>query len=133
MLSVFPELFTYSLIAPLILRLAIGCYFLFGGIRKLRENKDNWNNLWSNSSLGSLALGPILAKIQIVIGIFLLAGLYTQIAAILAIVFAGAECWKRHRGTAPSLHESWPTIFVIAISLALLFLGAGFLAFDLPL
>lgn len=133
MLSIFPELFTYSLFAPLILRLALSCYLILSGVRNIKENRDSWNSLWYSIKIGNVTLGPVLAKFQIVVGIFLFVGLYTQIAAILAIVLAVTECWKRHKWNGPKLHESWPTIFVITISVSLLFLGAGFLAFDLPL
>lgn len=133
MLSTFPELFTYGLIAPFMLRVALGTFFVLQGIRRRKQDIISWNNLWNGVKIGSLQVGPILAKIQIVLGIFLFVGLYTQISAILAIVFIAVEWFKRHKVSRLSFAEMWTPIFVLVIAGSLLFLGAGLLAFDLPL
>lgn len=133
MLSVFPELFTYALVAPFILRITLGGYFLLLGLRRHKEDAFTWNSLWNNKSIGSLPIAPALAKAQIIIGLFLIVGLYTQIATLVALVFIWLEWFKRYRTAKPNFQELWSTIFVTAISLSLLFIGAGFLAFDLPL
>ena len=134
MLSTFPELFTYALVAPFVLRIVLGGYFILQGARR-RKADDGlaWDALWVNVKIGSLPVAPILAKIQIVIGVLLFIGLYTQIATILAIIFVGLEWRKRTKSSRLSFQELWMTIMVAAIAVSLLFLGAGFLAFDLPL
>jgi uncharacterized membrane protein YphA (DoxX/SURF4 family) len=133
MLSTFPELFTYGLIAPFVLRVALGIFFVLQGIRRRKQDIISWNNLWNGVKIGSLQVGPILAKIQIVLGIFLFVGLYTQISAILAVIFMAVEWFKRHKVSSLSFAEIWMSVFIITIAASLLFLGAGLLAFDLPL
>jgi uncharacterized membrane protein YphA (DoxX/SURF4 family) len=133
MLSLFPSLFTYGLFAPLIIRLAIGIYFTFIGFRHYREEAASWATLWNNRKIGQIALSSLLAKLQIVIGIMLTIGLYTQAVAIAAIVFVWVEWAVKSRASRPSTAELWTNIFISAMCVSLLFLGAGFLAFDLPL
>ncbi len=136
MLSTFPELFTYALLAPFILRIVLGGFFIFQGIRRHKQDSQEstaWANFWGNKKIGSLSIAPILTKVQIVLGIFLFVGLYTQISAILAIVFVLVEAYKRNSNARLSFQEVWMLIFTIAMAKSLLFLGAGLLAFDLPL
>ena len=133
MLSVFPELFTYWLIAPFILRIVLGAYFLYTGIRHHNIDSETWNMVWNNKKIGSQAVGSILAKVQIGLGVLFVIGLWTQIIAIIAITLNKIEWYKRHKFTWNTSPDIWPKIFISAICLALLFLGAGFFAVDLPL
>lgn len=133
MLSTFPELFTYGLIAPFILRIAVGAFFVLMGLRRRKQNAAEWDTLWGGKKVGSLLLSPILAKIQIVIGIFIFVGLYTQISAILSIIFLAVEWYKRRKAGHLYFSEMWNYVFMMVIAVSLLFLGAGLLAFDLPL
>lgn len=133
MLSIFPGLFTYAIVAPFILRVALGGFFIWQGVRRRKEEMASWDNLWSGKKIGSLPLSPILAKIQIVIGVFLLFGLYTQIATLLAIIFIWLEFKKKAEVFKPTFQEMWAAVFMTVIAVSLLFLGAGIFAFDLPL
>lgn len=105
MLSVWPNLFDFWMGAPLLLRLALGGSFI-------ALHYPEWRN--ARSILGLLA------------GIFILLGLFTQPAALISALLLIESIWnKRHRRT---------TLFpLLAIALALLVLGPGFLAFDWPL
>lgn len=142
MLSIFPNLLTYSLFAPFVLRLALGSFFILQGIRRIRQDAPAWNSLWGSDS-GSVkmengaavpwTLASVLARLQILIGAFIFIGLFTQVVTILAILFVWVEWFKRSRTNPHSFSELWGIIFVTAIGISLLFLGAGYLAFDLPL
>lgn len=133
MLSLFPEFFTYSLIAPFILRIALGGYFISRGIRQHREDSSAWNSLWGTFKIKDWSLGTIVAKIEIVIGGLLFIGLFTQAAALATIVFVAIEWYKKHKFDRAPFADVWSSLFVICIAIAILFLGAGFMAFDLPL
>jgi uncharacterized membrane protein YphA (DoxX/SURF4 family) len=133
MLSLFPGFFTYAIIAPFILRVALGTYFIWQGIKRRKDEMASWDALWAGQKIGSLPLSPILAKIQIVIGIFLFVGLYTQFATILAGIFIWLEFRKKAKTTRPTFSEIWMAVFMTVIAISLLFLGAGIIAFDLPL
>ena len=133
MLSIFPELFTYALVAPFLLRIVLGGFFVYQGVRRHKQDAGSWAALWNNAKIGSLAIAPLLTKIQIVIGVLIFVGLYTQVSIIFAAVFVGLELFRRNRITRLTMAEIWPSIFIITVAASLLFLGAGLLAFDLPL
>ncbi len=133
MLSIFPELFTYTLFAPLILRITVGAYFIMVGLRRHKEDAPAWNSLWNDFRFHNVPVAPVLAKLQVAIGAFIFVGLFTQVAVIVAIAFMWAEWFKRNRTARLGLHEMWILIFLSVICVSLLLLGAGLMAFDLPL
>ena len=134
MLNPFPDLLDFSLVAPAILRLVVGLIFLNLGILKLRREKGRWLR-----SLTTLRLKPartlvaLFALIEIVGGAMLLVGFLTQIAALVLALFVLAELIVEL--LAPeALARTLPFyLLLFAISLSLLFSGAGFFAFDVPL
>ena len=115
MLNVFPDFLTFGLLAPFLLRLAVGFLFLKAGVKK--------------GARYTLALGVI----EVVSGILLIIGLYTQVAALAAALISlfGWYAKKKHPSETPGSKGAFLLLFVI--SLSLLFSGAGFFAFDLPL
>jgi hypothetical protein len=105
MLSVWPNLFDFQIIAPVILRLALGGSLLalyFPARRSLR------------------GLFGILTGILIVIG------LSTQPASLAVALLLTEESWHKRHNRATLLP-------LLAIALALLLLGPGLFAFDWPL
>lgn len=133
MLMTFPGLLTYVLLAPFILRVALGGYLILGGLRKLREEKLAWNSIVPNLKIGKYDLATVLAYIQVIVGIFVVIGLFTQIAVIITLIYVWFEWYRKSRNMSLAFSELWITVFVTVISISLLFTGAGFLAFDLPL
>lgn len=134
MLNPFPELLAFSPLGPFILRVVIGIIFLDLGILKLKGEKSRW--LASFETLGirpaDLMLG-IYAFIQMIAGILLVVGLYTQWAALVMVIFTGVELgieWKMKEVLKRNL-VFYLLLFVI--SLSLLLTGAGAFAFDIPL
>lgn len=112
MLSLFPELFTFEQLAPLILRLVLGAIFIRQGYPKLASRPVK---LWV------LAAGVV----EFFGGVFLLAGFLTQLAAGLIALDRIAAIWK--------VKFSKLNLALLAISLALLVLGPGNFSIDLPL
>lgn len=107
MLSVFPELFNYSQIAPLILRLGLAIVL---------------------ARLGYLAVFKTITKcekitglIQILAAIFLFLGFLTQVAALLAIT------------TVFNVKSKILKLLIVSVALSLMLLGPGLLSIDLPL
>src|SRR3989344_2572300 len=134
MLSVFPELLNYSLLAPLLLRLVVGLIFLDLGFLKFGSEKARWI-----ASFKTLGLHPadlllsFYALIQIVGGLFLITGFLTQVATLVFVVFTGLELtveWKVREILKRDL-VFYLLIFTISLSLALT--GPGAYAIDLPL
>ena len=105
MLSIWPNLFDFRIIAPLILRVALGLSFL-------SLSQPSWRS--ARGILGLLASG------------FILIGLGAQPAALVAALLLFEDIWsKRHSRTA--------VLPLMAIALSLLVLGPGLFAFDWPL
>ncbi len=134
MLNPFPSLLTYSTLAPFILRLVLAFIVLDLGFLKFGKEKLRWL-----ASFEALHLKPVdiwlkvLALVDVVGGIMLLVGWYTQIAALAFVILFGAEFyveWKE----GPILRRDLTFYFlVLAISISLLLSGAGAYAFDIPL
>ena len=131
MLTIFPSLLSYALVAPFIMRLVVGLFFV-------RESfRSHTNKKLSCEKIGFLKCSSLLAWLQtaveLIFGVLVLVGLFTQIDAIVIGLFSIAMIFAKMKNVTIS-NESKTFYFVIfAICLSLLFSGAGFLAFDLPL
>lgn len=116
-LSIFPDLLTFGLIAPLLLRVIAGFIFIHLGYKKVHKNKYSW----------------IIPYAEIIGGIFLILGLFTQAVALILSFFILYTMYKKIRQ--PNLHNNSIEFFILLLTvlLSLLFLGAGFFAIDLPI
>jgi putative oxidoreductase len=145
MLSIFPALLTYKLVAPLILRLALGVIFLNFGWTKLKRQKNDKAAFFDTIGLKpGIVYVWVIALIEILTGLFLIVGFLTQIAALVAaVILIIATILKKKY---PSSLESSKSFLILAliVAVSLLFTGAGFysislgsfnlpLSFDLPL
>jgi uncharacterized membrane protein YphA (DoxX/SURF4 family) len=68
-----------------------------------------------------------------VIGIFFFIGFLTQLAALIAVALLGTKLISKIRAKAFLTDGVNYYLILFIISLCLLFSGAGFMAFDLPL
>ncbi len=113
MLSLFPQLFTYQEIAPLILRIAVGIIaisFSYSSLKKPAEIKNF-----------------VAGLVEFCAAVLLIAGFLTQLAAGLLIIAALYFAFQ-------SKPRNYQFIIIFtACLLALIFLGPGFFSFDLPL
>lgn len=105
MLSLWPNLFDYGFIAPLILRLTLGSALL-----------TLYSPAWQSARgiLGSLA------------GILIIVGLVVQPTSLVIILLLIEKVWSKQGG-------HLLTLPLLAIALSLLLLGPGPFAIDLPL
>jgi len=134
MLNPFPDLLTYSLLAPFILRVVAGIIFVNLGFLVFRNEKERW--LASLSVLR--VLNPkiavkILGVVEMAGGIMLLLGFYTQIAALILALLVFVESYIEYKDPAILKRSFVFYIMLLAIVLSLLLTGAGRPAFDLPL
>lgn len=120
MLSLFPNLFQYELVAPFLIRITLGAIFLHWAYREMK-----------NSTPGSSK--KLIAILEAVAGVLLIIGLWTQGAAL----FLGLDLLVRLYGklTKRSLLTDGVNYYLILLilSIALLVMHAGMWAFDLPL
>ena len=134
MLSIFPFLLTYQLVAPLILRLTLGAIFVDFGWAKLGRQKTEKVAFFETIGLKpGITYVWLIALIEIATGLLLIAGFLTQIVALIAgiIMIISIVLKKKY----PTSFESSSCFLIVCmvIALSLLLTGPGFFAFDLPL
>ncbi len=118
-LTPFPDLLYLEILAPFVLRIVAGTFFLYLMLRHFQMRK---------SSGGALPLGLL----ELLIGAALVAGAYVQGAALLGVLLSFATFLRRSSPLFGSLPRS-THILLIAVCLSLLVTGAGAFAFDLRL
>jgi uncharacterized membrane protein YphA (DoxX/SURF4 family) len=134
MLSVFPNLLTYSQLAPFILRVIVGVIFLELGYLKLGKEKSAWNMFFQTIHFKpSHIFVALLATIEIVSGAFLVVGYLTQVAALVMAIILFAEAYVELRDGALLKRDIVFYTLLLVICVSLLLTGAGAFAFDLPL
>lgn len=136
MFNPFPELlFLGTFLAPFILRVTVGALFITFGYDLLFRRQHTAVELLQERFGGFSAYIPRLAGAgTILIGLAFVAGFYTQIAALLGILFAlKMLVLRKTKYRTLILHSPALYILILAVSLSLLFSGAGAFAIDLPL
>lgn len=133
MLSVFPALLTFELLAPF-LRVAAGLIFLEFGYSKLRKERAEKTAFFENLGLRPgkyfvIAFGLI----EVVGGAFILIGFLTQLAAAVLAIISIAALFIKMRKPDSLKTDTRAYLLLVAVLISLLFTGAGFFAFDLPL
>ena len=134
MLNPFPDLLAFGLLAPFLLRVALGAIFIDFGWNKLRRQKTEKAALfesfgWTPGARYALVLGIA----ESVIGALLIVGLYTQLAALAAALICVAVLYLKKKYRARWSHDRRLFLLLFFIALSLLLSGAGFFAFDVPL
>src|SRR3989338_7740233 len=133
MLNLFPGLLI-PMLGPVILRLVIGLIFIDLGILKFRAEKTRW--LASFETLGIMPADlfvPVYASLQILVGILLILGLWTQAAALVFVIFTGIELYVEMNAKEVLKRDLVFYLLLFVISLSLLLTGAGSFAIDIPL
>jgi putative oxidoreductase len=134
MLNSFPDLLTYALLAPFILRLVAGLIFIDLGVLAFKNEKERWLVSLSVLKIPNPKLTlKILGSIETIGGLMLLIGFYTQIAAIILALLTFAEAYIEYKEPEVLKRNFVFYIMLLAIVLSLLFSGAGAFAIDLPL
>lgn len=115
-LSLFPSLFTFEIFAPTILRLVVSFFLIKTGWSKYKNTSEKWLSL------------PF-----IILGVMIFGGIYTQLVAILSIIFMKIDWWMRRKTNPLTNNEFMLYWFAGVILISLIFTGPGIFAFDLPL
>lgn len=134
MLNLFPDLLNYALLAPFILRVVLGLIFIDLGVLKFRSEKQRWMSSFETLGLRPATLFvPLYGLLQIIGGILLFVGLWTQGAALAFVIFTGIELYIEW-GAREVLKRDMVFYFLLfVISVSILLTGAGAYALDLPL
>jgi len=132
--NIFPELFSLSLIAPLILRVVLGFIFLNLGLLKFGKERRGWT-----SSLHILGIKPaylfvgILGLVEVIGGVLLIAGAYTQLVALILAVISISELLVEYKEESILRRDVVFYLMLSAICVSLLLTGAGLYAVDIPI
>src|SRR3989344_7992510 len=132
MLNPFPELLFLSPLAPTILRVAVGLFFLNLAYLSSGSN-STFAEYFRRKRMGGAAVSWLLSIATLAIAASLIAGFYTQVSAIagMAEIVILALIKKSSKGMPI---YGWSFLILSFFTLAsLLFSGAGAFAFDLPL
>jgi uncharacterized membrane protein YphA (DoxX/SURF4 family) len=137
MLNIFPDLLFLQLLAPFMLRVALGAMFVWIGYSYLFKDREvvfaQLENKWPKFARPCLIFGGIF---EIITGGFLLAGLFTQVTAIAGTLIAIDALFVKFLYKDLDKVAKYSKMFyilVLVVSLSLLFSGAGAFAVDLPL
>jgi len=133
-LNTFPDLLTFSMLSPFILRIVLGLIIINLGSLKLGKEQVAWQELFETINLHPAKFFvKILAFIEIIGGLMLVIGSYTQLVSIIFAILFFCEAVLEYRE--PNLERRNLTFYILmfTISLSLVFLGAGVFAIDLPL
>ncbi len=134
MLNIFPELITFVLFSPLLLRVVVGVYFLYWGVQLLK--KDRYADCATSLRVewGSLGILFIwyLSFFEIIVGAFLIVGFLTQAAAIGGMLIAGKLYYLQKTYPSVARNERSTYLLIFVVCLSLLLSGAGVLAIDIP-
>ena len=130
-LNTFPDLLTFATLSPFILRIVLGLIAINLGRLKFGKEKQEWYELFETINLHpSEYLVKILAGIEIIGGLMLLVGIYTQITAIVFSAVFFCEMILEYRDDSLENRNLPFYVLLFAISLSLVFLGAGAFAID---
>jgi len=134
MLALFPDLLTYNLLAPVIVRLALGLILIYFAYTKLFKSETVKQKLFKAIGFGGTPWFLIvLAGLEFFAGLLLIIGLFTQgVGLVLGFFMLIAAHIKTRQPK--SLPGSVVFYFLLsAVSFSLVFSGAGIFAVDLPL
>ena len=130
-LNVFPNLLTFGILSPLILRVVLGLIAINLGYLKLGREHTAWKELFETIHFRpSHFFVRVLAWIEILGGIMLLVGAYTQIVAIVFAIAFFCESVVEYREESLEKRNFPFYVLLLSISLSLVFLGAGAFALD---
>mgnify|MGYP001946650287 FL=1 len=137
MLNIFPDLLFLQLLSPFMLRIAVGIMLFWIGYSYLLRDRETvvaqLSSKWPKCAPYFVPFGGVFYMIT---GIFLIAGLYTQGAAIAGILIAIDALFVKFLYKDLDKVAEYSKMFyilILIISLSLLFSGAGAFAIDLPL
>lgn len=132
MLNPFPILFL-SMLAHFLLRVTVGGLLLHLGVTHLAHRHDLKHTLTMRFFPYGLFAACWLGIAEIVLSVMFVFGFYTQIAALVTIVYAVKVLVFRRQFASPYIPGPLFFILLLAASLSLFITGAGAFAFDLPI
>jgi len=120
--SLFPDLLSYSMLGIFAVRAILGCTLLTLGIHEIKRRKTEESRLVFYAGI-----------LKTVAGALLVLGLGTQIGALIAIIVLGFHIIKKIQAKHFLSDGINYYVILFVLALAIMVLGPGAFAFDLPL
>jgi uncharacterized membrane protein YphA (DoxX/SURF4 family) len=117
MLSLFPSLLALEGFAPFLLRLTLSAVFLVWAAQKRKGGSRDKQ----------------IAVLDLIVGILLIIGYLTQLAALVASIMLAVGLVKKIKNKKFLTDGVNYYLILLIIAITLLLTGPGFIAFDLPL
>jgi putative oxidoreductase len=131
--NVFPDFLNYGLLAPTILRIILGVIVINLGYLKIRSEKERWIELFETLNFRPAHIFLKVASfVEIVGGIMLIIGAYTQVVALIFAITYVCEAILDYEEESLVKRNLPFYILLCAISVSLLLTGAGLFAVDIP-
>ena len=134
MLNTFPSLLFLSPLAITVLRITAGLIFVYFGWLKLTKDKESKINFFETINFKPAIFWLyFVALTEIIVGLLITIGLFTQIASVIASTIMGMSIAIKltKPSSLPNTTDFYILFFVVFFTL--IFTGAGAFAFDLPL
>ena len=134
MLSIFPQLLTYSFFAPFLLRIAVGAIFVWYGYGKLVLDTDKKSKFFESIKMkpGWLYVW-IFGLIELIGGVFIIVGFMTQLVSLIFAIISLACFFIKWKNPDSLTTSKMAYILLFVIFVSLIVTGPGFKSFDLPL
>ena len=120
MLSLFPQLLSWSQISPFLIRIALGVVFVYWAYVEFRHNKRN-------------AYWKLLGLVELATGVLLVIGLWAQLAAAVAAIDLIIRLIERATKRAFLTDGVNYYLLLLIMALSILVTGAGLWGFDFSL
>lgn len=133
MLNVFPDLLSFALLAPFILRLTVGITFMYISFFAIYKNRQSFFEYYKKHHYPlPIILTWFFGVLNLIVGLSLVIGFLTQIAVIVGIYLLVSLSLCDQEIKSFQFQKSFYVLLGI-VCFSLLFLGAGAFAIDLPL
>lgn len=132
MLSLFPELYSWSFFAPMLLRIVLGLFVLsaaWHAYQKAKAARTHFRGALREEVISCVILSGVLLADSVLLVI----GLYLQLAAVIACASGVVALWLKKGQSSEVPESTWAYILMTIIALSLVVLGPGAYAVDLPL
>jgi uncharacterized membrane protein YphA (DoxX/SURF4 family) len=133
MLNIFPDLLSFALLAPFILRLTVGITFMYISFFVIYNNRINFFEYYKKHHYPlPIVLTWFFGILNLIVGLFLVVGFLTQVVVLIAIYLLVSLYLCDQEIKTFEFQKSFYILLGI-VCLSLLFLGAGAFAVDIPL
>ena len=133
MLNPFPELLSFAIFAPFILRLILGIVFIYISYFVIYKNRQDFFDFYrKNKYPVPTILTWFFGSLNLIVGMFFVVGFLTQIISLFAIYLL-VSLYLCDKDIKAFEFQKIFYVLAISVSFCMLFLGAGIFAVDLPL